>query len=96
MARTRHFQKRMSQRGISLEMVELACQFGEQRQDKIYLNRKGLESLIASLRRIERTAMKALDKGGIVVVEDGGALVTTYDFDSHDRRKGRSGGDGRA
>lgn len=87
MTRTRHFQRRMSQRGISLAMVELACQFGEQHQDKIYLDRRGLESLIASLLRIERTAMKALDKGGVVVVENDGVLITTYDRDSYDRRK---------
>lgn len=87
MARTRHFQRRMSQRGIGLELVELARQFGEPNQDRIVLGRKHLSQLLAAIRDLERTAKKALDKGGIVVVEDGEALITTYRLDSFDRRK---------
>lgn len=90
MARTKHFQKRISQRGITLELVDLARQFGEPSQDKIVLGRKGLTNLIASVRQIERTALKALDKGGLVVVEDGDVLITTYRLDSFDRKKALS------
>jgi hypothetical protein len=68
MARTKHFQQRMSQ---------------------MFLNRKGLLRLIESAREIERTAKKALDRGGIVVVENDGSLITTYRFDSYDRKKAR-------
>lgn len=89
MARTRHLQQRMSQRGISLELLEFARQFGEPNQDKVVLNRKGLGRLLEAIRGFERTAKKALDKGGIVVVEDGEALITTYRLDSYVRRKGR-------
>ncbi len=92
MARTRHIQKRMSQRGITQGMVDLACQFGVRQQDKLVINRRGLEQLVDNLRSIERTALKAIDKGGIVVVESDGALVTTYDLDSYDRKKARSSG----
>ena len=90
MARTRHFQRRMSQRGINLDMVELARQFGVPVQDKIVLGRKNIDQLLAALREIERTAKKARDKGGVVVVEDGEALITTYRLDSFDRRKAYS------
>ncbi|QOZ66558.1 DUF4258 domain-containing protein [Bradyrhizobium arachidis] len=90
MARTRHFQQRMSQRGISLEMVELVRRFGEPDQDKIVLGRKSLRELIAAMQRLERTAKEAMDKGGCVVVEDGDSLITTYRLDSYDRRKSRS------
>ena len=89
MARTRHFQQRMSQRGMTLDIVELAQQFGDVHQDKTFLSRKVLQQLIESARQIERTAKKALDKGGVVVVEDNGALITTYRFDSYSRKKVR-------
>lgn len=92
MARTRHFQQRMSQRGMTLDIVDLAQQFGDIHQDKRFLSRKGLQQLIASARQIERAAKKALDKGGVVVVEDNGALITTYRFDSYDRKKARRSG----
>lgn len=91
MARTRHFQKRMSQRGITLDLVNLARQFGEPTQDKIVLGRKGLSQLLAAVRELERTTKKALDKGGIVIVEDGETLITTYRADSFDRRKAYRG-----
>lgn len=89
MARTRHFQKRMSQRGITLDLVHLARQFGEPSQDKIVLGRKSLGRLLVAVRELERTTKKALDKGGIVVVEDG--EITTYRADSFDRRKAHRG-----
>lgn len=87
MARTRHFQQRMSQRGMSLELVEFARQFGEPTQDKVVLGRKGLVQLLAAVRDLERTAKKAMDKGGVVVIEDGDSLITTYRVDSFSRRK---------
>jgi hypothetical protein len=96
MARTRHFQKRMSQRGITLDLVQLARQFGEPSQDKIVLGRKSLGRLLVAVRELERTTKKALDKGGIVVVEDGETLITTYRADSFDRRKAHRGARGSA
>jgi hypothetical protein len=87
MARTKHIQQRMSQRGITLDLVDLARQFGEPNQDKVVLGRKGLGELLEAVRDIERAAKKALDKGGIVVIEDGDALITTYRLDSFSRRK---------
>lgn len=87
MARTRHFQQRISQRGINLELVEFARQFGEPNQDRIVLDRRGLGRLLEAMRDFERKAKKVIDKGGLVVVEDGDALITTYRLDSFDRRK---------
>jgi hypothetical protein len=76
----------MSQRGITGDMIELAIRFGTLDGDRIVLGRKELGRLIAEVRDIERVAMKAIDKGGVVVVEAGGNLVTTYNRDSFDRR----------
>jgi hypothetical protein len=75
---TKHMQTRMSQRGISGDMVELARRFGRDDPDKFVLDRKGLRNLLDELRGLERKVIKALDKGGIVVVETDGALITTY------------------
>jgi hypothetical protein len=87
MSKTRHIQARMSQRGIRQELVALAQRFGEPQKDKVVLGRKGLQSLLNELRDLERMAVKAMDKGGLVVVEAGDVLITAYNLDSYDRRK---------
>lgn len=87
MAKTRHFGKRMSQRGIRQALVDLALQFGEGSDDRCILNRRGLEEMLRGVRDIERTVMRALDKGGLVVVQSDGALITTYNLDSYNRRR---------
>ena len=80
-------QARMSQRGIPGDLVELVRQFGRDDEDRLILNRKDLHGLLCELRGLERNVLKALDKGGVVVVEAGGALITTYNLDSFDRRR---------
>jgi hypothetical protein len=84
---TKHMQARMSQRGIPGELVDLARQFGRDDNDKLILDRKGLSGLLGELRALERKVIKALDKGGLVVVEANGALITAYNVDSYDRRR---------
>ena len=54
------------------------------------LTRRGLEQILDALRQTERTVIRALDKGGVVVVEDGGQLITTYSAKSYDRRRARA------
>lgn len=78
MGKARHMGIRMSQRGINSVLVDLTLQFGEDIGDKCVLSRQGLKQLISSLRALERAAMHALDKGGIVVVQVDGSLITTY------------------
>lgn len=85
MSKTRHIGKRMSQRGIRQVLVELTVQFGEDVDDRCVLGRKGLELLLIELRELEHTTMQALDKGGIVVVQADGALITAYNVDSYSR-----------
>lgn len=87
MARTRHIGKRMSQRGIRQTLVDLALQFGEGTDDRCVLNRRGLEEMLRGVREIERTVMRAIDKGGVVVVQADGALITAYNLESFDRRR---------
>ena len=84
---TKHMQARMSQRGISGDMVDLARRFGRDDHDKCILNRRDLHGLLEELRGLERKVIKALDKGGVVVVEADGALITTYNADSYAREQ---------
>jgi hypothetical protein len=81
---------RMNQRGITQDLVDLALQYGECQHDKYVLTRKGLQHLLGALRDLERTVLRALDKGGVVVVEEAGELITTYSTKSYDRRRTRS------
>jgi hypothetical protein len=85
---TRHLGVRMSQRGITGEMVDFVLAHGVNVQDKVILSRRELGELVARLEGSDRAlALKLLDKGGVVVVEVDGAAVTAYNFDSFDRRK---------
>jgi hypothetical protein len=77
-AMTKHLHQRMNQRGITRSMVELALAHGEWRGDRCVLNQDALQKLIQDFDRIKRVAMKALDKGGLIVVEAGGQEITAY------------------
>lgn len=77
MHKTRHFQQRMSQRGISQDMVDLVLSYGETDGDKVILSRKAS----ARLMEAARTLAKILDKGGLVVVASGDAQLTTYNYE---------------
>lgn len=76
MHKTKHFQQRMGQRGISQDMVDLVLSYGETKGDKVILNRKAS----ARLMEAARTLAKILDKGGLVVVTSGDAQLTTYNY----------------
>ena len=84
---TRHMQARMSQRGIPGDLVDLVRRYGRDEQDAVVLDRNGLRDLLEKVRALQRTVMKAIDKGGVVVIEAEGTLVTTYNRDSYDRRR---------
>jgi hypothetical protein len=90
MTHTRHMRTRMNHRGIPQDLVELVLQHGEVQQDKYVLDRKTLEHLLADTRCLERTIIRALDKGGVVVVETDNRLITTYAKNSYDRRRART------
>lgn len=76
MRRTKHFEQRMGQRGVSQAMVDLVLGYGENEGDKVVLSRKKSEQLREAL----RTLMKIVDKGGLVVVAEGDAQITTYNY----------------
>ena len=79
MHRTRHFEKRQSQRGVSRKMVELAYALGsEAGENKIVVGRREAAERLAQLEEERRLLLKIMDKGGLTVVADGSALITTY------------------
>ncbi|WP_250510325.1 DUF4258 domain-containing protein [Caballeronia sp. GACF4] len=80
MQQTQHIKQRMSQRGISRDMVELVLAHGIPEQDRYVLGRKEALRLLEDFQRSERLLKKILDKGGVVVVADGDALITTYNY----------------
>lgn len=84
---THHMDVRMNQRGITGELVSLVLEHGEWSGDRCRLDKKGLRSLIEGLDRTRAAALRALDKGGLVVVEAGGDKITTYPI-----RSGQRGG----
>ena len=79
---TRHIKQRMSQRGISKEMVNLVITHGVIQGDKYVVGRKEALQLIRALDNERRVLTKILDKGGVEVVTEGDALITAYNRNS--------------
>jgi hypothetical protein len=75
---TRHMDVRMNQRGIPGALVELVLAHGHWEGDACKLDTRDLRRLKHEVEQLRSTVLKALDKGGLAVVEAGGALVTTY------------------
>lgn len=82
MHQTAHIKQRMTQRGITKNMVELALTYGEIQGDKYVLDRQVVQKRLREMEAERRALMKVLDKGGVEVVADDNALITTYNRDS--------------
>jgi hypothetical protein len=86
MSKTRHLQQRMSQRGITSEIIEIVTKFGHSCGDKVILTKKNCEFLSQKLATLKRTIDKMAEKGGYTVVSCEGALITTYRVDRYNRK----------
>jgi len=75
---TTHIDIRMNQRGIRKGLVELALDLGEVEGDRYVLTSKMIDAEIEGVRRRMKALTEARKKGGVVVVVDGEALITTY------------------
>ena len=80
MYETLHLNQRARQRGITNRMIELTLEFGERKLDKIRLGTRRIKKLLYKHKDIKSDLLKILDKGGLVVVISGNALVTAYDW----------------
>jgi len=85
MAKTRHIQQRMSQRGINEQMLELVTQFGSWNGDKCVLNKKACRNVLTELDAMRKRLIKMQEKGGLVLVQDNGSDITAYRLDSYQR-----------
>lgn len=95
-----HAVQRMSQRGITKEMLQLVLEYEEVQGDKTWLTKEVAARLVVELQReIEilqqdlKVAKKIMDKGGVAVVFvedeglDGPLVVTTHNNNPRWKRK---------
>ena len=77
---TKHAMKRMNQRGITKEMIDLTIEYGICIKDKIILNTKEIKKIIHKVAKdLKSKLLKILDKGGLtVVLGDDASVITVY------------------
>lgn len=85
MTKTKHYGSRISQHGIRETTIALALRYGIRYGDKVVLGRKQTRYVIQALDRQRKDLIRVMDKGGVVVIEQDGNLITAYDFDSFNR-----------
>lgn len=82
---THHCKARQTQRGISPKMIDYAVEHGRASNDKVVLDVKAANRRLAEIDAERRLLLKILDKGGVVVVEQGGVAITTYNRQRRNR-----------
>lgn len=84
---TLHIDQRMNQRGIPRDLLDLTLNHGKWDGDRCILGKKAIEMLLEDCDALRRLAVRAMDKGGMVVVEAGGREITAYPMTSRRRRR---------
>ena len=82
MQATLHIQQRMSQRGVSRDMINIVMTYGKTVRDRHILDKKEALKRLDELQREAKVLKKILDKGGLTVVAAEGALITTFNCES--------------
>ena len=84
MYETLHFNQRARQRGITNRMIELTLEYGEVQADKVKLGSRRIKRLLQGRKKISKDfksdLLKILDKGGLIVVVSGAAMITAYNW----------------
>lgn len=81
---THHCKVRQAQRGISPSMVDYVLLHGVAcASDRIILGKKEALKRLIELEAEKRMLIKITDKGGVVVIQEGEALITTYNYSGH-------------
>jgi len=83
MLTTKHVLARMSQRGLTKHLLELALEFGKMKGDKVVLNKKTTQKVLQEIDKLRKELLKVMDKGGVTVVMDNDTIITAYDTDSY-------------
>lgn len=84
---TFHLDRRMNQRGITRDLLDFTLAHGTWEGDRCILGKKALKALLEEYDELRRLAVRAMDKGGMVVIEAGGREITAYPITS--RRRGK-------
>ena len=87
MAKTKHIQRRMNQRGIRSELVEITRKFGVRTGDRIILNKKGAESVLCEVDDLRKHLIQAMETGGLVLINVSDSDITTFRLNSYKRRR---------
>lgn len=90
MAKTRHIQRRMSQRAITNAIIKIVRMFGFRNDERVILNRKACDEALHQLEKIKKDLIKAKERGGFILIEDGDVEITVYDLNSYSRKKARN------
>jgi len=80
MHETLHINQRVRQRGITNRMIELTLEYGIVQADKIKLGTRHIKKLLRTHKHIKTDLLKIMDKGGLVVVVSGAAMITAYNW----------------
>jgi len=80
MYETLHINQRARQRGITNRMIELTLEYGIVQADKIKLGTRRIKKLLRTHKHIKTDLLKIMDKGGLVVVISGAAMITAYNW----------------
>lgn len=80
MYETLHINQRVRQRGITNRMIELTLEYGIVQADKVKLGTKRIKKLLQTHRHLKADLLKIMDKGGLVVVVSGAAMITAYNW----------------
>jgi hypothetical protein len=80
MYETLHINQRVRQRGITNRMIELTLEYGIVQADKIKLGTRRIKKLLRTHNHLKADLLKIMDKGGLVVVVSGAAMITAYNW----------------
>ena len=61
-------------------MIELTLEYGIVQADKIKLGTRRIKKLLRTHKHIKADLLKIMDKGGLVVVVSGAAMITAYNW----------------
>lgn len=80
MYETLHINQRVRQRGITNRMIELTLEYGIVQADKVKLGSRRIKKLLQTHHELKSDLLKILDKGGLIVVVSGAAMITAYNW----------------
>ena len=75
---TKHAMTRMSQRGITKDMIELTLDYGRLLKDKVVLGKREIKKLIKKYPNLKSKFLKLFDSKGLVVVLEDNYIITVY------------------